>query len=85
MDAIEQHAAYLHESGRWREREHLRAAFGLQELLREELIARLMAQLPPELIEAQVQQMITRTTDPYTAVNALLAAASPLAAVEANK
>jgi LAO/AO transport system kinase len=85
MDAIEQHAAYLHESGRWREREHLRAAFGLQELLREELIARLMAQLPPELIEAQVQQMITRTIDPYTAVNALLAAASPLAAVEANK
>lgn len=85
MDAIEQHATYLRESGRWREREHLRAAFGLQELLREALMAWLMAQLPPELLEAQLQQMIARTVDPYSAANALLAAAGLLAVIEADK
>ncbi len=85
MDAIERHAAYLRESGRWREREHLRAAFGLQELLREALMARLLAQLPLELVEAQLQQMIARTVDPYSAASALLAAAGPLVAAEANE
>lgn len=76
VDAIEKHIAYLHESGLWREREHLRATFGLQELLREELMARLMAQLPPELVEEQLQQMIARTIDPYSAASALLSAPS---------
>ncbi|MCS7220674.1 MAG: methylmalonyl Co-A mutase-associated GTPase MeaB [Anaerolineae bacterium] len=85
INAIEQHATYLHESGYWHEREHLRAAFNLQELLREELMTRLAVQLPPKLMEIQLQQIIARAVDPYSAVNALLAAVGSLAVTEVRE
>jgi len=85
VDAIEQHASYLWKSGHWRERERARIAFALQEILRDELMARLMARLPRELMESQLQEVIARSVDPYRAAATLLAAAGPLAATKADE
>ncbi len=76
VDTIERHGRYLQEGGYWDERERTRVAFTLQELLREELMAWLLARLPHHLIETQLQQVVARITDPYKAVAALLAIAT---------
>jgi LAO/AO transport system kinase len=78
VDAIEAHARAQRASGRWQTRERARAAFTLQELLRDELMARLLARLPHDLLAAHLEQIASRQIDPYAAVAALLSAADPL-------
>lgn len=71
---IEDHAAHLQEENRWNERERARADFTLREILKEELMARLMAKLPRQALEAHLSRIVTRTADPYSVAAALLAA-----------
>lgn len=79
VDAIEAHASTQRASGRWQTRERARAAFTLHELLRDELMARLLACLPHDLLDTFLERIANRQIDPYAAVVALLAAVGPLA------
>ncbi|NOZ30053.1 MAG: methylmalonyl Co-A mutase-associated GTPase MeaB [Chloroflexi bacterium] len=74
VDAVERHAAYLQESGRWHERERTRVELTLREILRDELMALLMTRLPRHLVETHLQQIVARALDPYSAAVALLTA-----------
>ncbi len=79
VDAIEAHASAQRASGRWQMRERARAAFTLHELLRDELVTRLLARLPRDLLDAQFERIANRQIDPYAAVATLLSAAGLLA------
>lgn len=79
VDAIEAHASTQRANGRWQMRERARAAFTLHELLRDELMARVLAHLPHDLLDAHLERIVNRQIDPYAAVAALLSAVGPLA------
>ncbi|MCX7671932.1 MAG: methylmalonyl Co-A mutase-associated GTPase MeaB [Anaerolineae bacterium] len=69
---IERHAVYLRESGGWARRETARAAAELEHLLRERLVAALLAALPEGRFSQMVTAVARRETDPYTAAAQLL-------------
>ena len=79
VDALEALAITQPATGRWQTRERARAAFTLHELLRDELMARLLACLPHDLLDTFLERIANRQIDPYAAVVALLAAVGPLA------
>ncbi|MEJ5198405.1 MAG: methylmalonyl Co-A mutase-associated GTPase MeaB [Anaerolineae bacterium] len=70
---IERHAAYLRESGGWARRETARAAAELEHILRDQLLAALLAALPEDRFSQMVAAVARRETDPYTAAKQLLA------------
>ncbi|MDH7487071.1 MAG: methylmalonyl Co-A mutase-associated GTPase MeaB [Anaerolineae bacterium] len=72
LEAIEAHAAYLHESHLFERRERARVLGELEAILQAELLARLRARLPEERLETLVEQVLARRLDPYTAVAQLL-------------
>ena len=72
LEAIEAHAAYLHESHLFEQRERARVVGELEAILQAELLARLRARLPEERLEALVEQVLARRLDPYTAAAQLL-------------
>ncbi|MCD6290323.1 MAG: methylmalonyl Co-A mutase-associated GTPase MeaB, partial [Anaerolineae bacterium] len=72
VDAIERHVAHLRETGSWHRRERERMAFALREVLQDELMARLLASLPRDALEAQLQKVVERVVDPYSAAVTLL-------------
>ncbi len=71
-DAIDQHRAYLRESGILADRERLRVESELAERLRETLFRRLMADQPPGRLDGVIQRLLTRELDPNGAVRELL-------------
>jgi LAO/AO transport system kinase len=71
-DAIDQHRAYLRESGILAERERLRVESELIERLREELFDRLIASHSPAALDDVVRRLIAREIDPGGAVRELL-------------
>ena len=73
LEAIEAHAAYLHESHLFEQRERARVTGELEAILQAELLARLRARVPDEHLEALVEQVLARKLDPYTAAKRLLA------------
>ncbi|HUW08835.1 MAG TPA: methylmalonyl Co-A mutase-associated GTPase MeaB [Anaerolineae bacterium] len=72
LEAIEAHAAYLHESHLIQRRERDRVTAVLETILQVELLARLRLRVPPERMQALVEQVLDRELDPYTAVDQLL-------------
>ena len=74
LEAVEAHAAYLHESHLFERRERARVAGELETILRAELLARLRARVPDERLQALVEQVLARELDPYTAAERLLKA-----------
>ena len=72
LEAIEAHAAYLHESHLIQRREQDRVTAVLETILQVELLARLRLRVPPERMQALVEQVLDRELDPYTAVDQLL-------------
>jgi len=72
LEAIEAHAAYLHESHLIQRRERDRVTAVLETILQVELLARLRSRVPPERMQALVEQVLDRELDPYTAVDQLL-------------
>ncbi|MBX3013017.1 MAG: methylmalonyl Co-A mutase-associated GTPase MeaB [Caldilineaceae bacterium] len=71
-DQIEAHREWLHRSGEWDVREQVRVAHALENILRAELNRRILAALPRTSMDAWVEAIRHRQTDPYTAAQQLL-------------
>ena len=69
---IERHAGYLQATGKWLQRAQARAAADLEQILRQRLLAGLLAALPQGAFEQAVTAIVQRTADPYTAATQLL-------------
>ena len=72
LQAIERHVAHLRSSGDWarRERARLQAEFDL--ILREMLVARFLANVPPKSMESMLESMQNREISPREAVYRLI-------------
>ncbi len=70
---IEAHCDWLQRSGEWAQREQVRVAHLLENILRAELNRRILAALPQTEINALVAAVRNREVDPYTAAQRLLA------------
>ena len=73
-DWIEMHAAHLVATGQREKRDFARATATLSHILRDELMAALLARLPAGYLEEVAAAVARRTADPYTAVAQMLAA-----------
>jgi LAO/AO transport system kinase len=73
VQALAEHRSYQQTSGVLAKRERERLIFEIQQLLKERLLADLLAQTPPEQINSTLAQVVERQLDPYTAVEQLLA------------
>ncbi len=71
--AIEAHRQYLTQSDRIRSLEQQHVEMELVDRVRDELVKRLFSVLPAETLRDVVHQVQTRSLDPHTAVNQLLA------------
>ena len=74
-DWIESHRRHLVATGQIQKRQATRAAAALDHILRERLLADLMARLPADRLPAAVDAVARREIDPYTAVERVLAQA----------
>ncbi|MFQ6057286.1 MAG: methylmalonyl Co-A mutase-associated GTPase MeaB [Anaerolineae bacterium] len=72
IEAIEEHATHLETSGQRHQRERERARGELMDILRHELMGRLLAGIDQTEIEALVERVVERQMDPYSAAQALL-------------
>ena len=72
-DWIEGHAVYLAQTGRWRQRETMRAAQLLDHILRDGLLNTLVAHLPAGRLPALAESVARRESNPYTAAEELQA------------
>ncbi len=72
-DWVEQHASYLRGTGQLARREVARAAAALDHILRERLMAALLARLPAGQLDQMVDALARRGLDPYAAADQLLA------------
>ena len=73
-DWIEMHAAHLVATGQREKRDFSRAAAMLSHILRDELMAALLARLPAGYLEEVAVAVARRTADPYTEAEQMLAA-----------
>jgi LAO/AO transport system kinase len=71
---IVRHRAYLAESGELARRQHARVANELDHLLRDELLARLLARVPQDELATLVERVVAREQSPHAAAAELLAA-----------
>lgn len=69
---IERHAVYLRATGGWTRRETIRAATEIERILRDRLLAALLASVPADCFAQTVAAVVRRETDPYTAATRLL-------------
>lgn len=70
--AIERHAAYLKQAGKWQQRERDRLQNNLDDLLQAALLARWQAAVPAGRYEQVLQSLCERRLSPHQAVAALL-------------
>ncbi len=73
-DWIERHAEYLAATGQLGRREEARAAAELDHILRDALLAEFVGRLPPGYLARLAAGVAQRESDPYSAVDQLLAA-----------
>ncbi len=71
VETIEKHLAFLKESGAWEEKERLRASREVEEILRTELLKRVLSKVDRQAIEEILGQVVKREIDPYTAAEKL--------------
>lgn len=71
VEAIEKHWSFLKESGKWEEKEKLRASREIEEILRMEIIRRILSRIDPQAIDEILDKVIRREVDPYTAAEKL--------------
>ncbi len=69
---IEAHAVWLDQSGERAQREQIRVAHTLENIMRAELNRRILALLPQQGLDALVEQVRRRVLDPYAAATQLL-------------
>ncbi|MBN1680307.1 MAG: methylmalonyl Co-A mutase-associated GTPase MeaB [Anaerolineae bacterium] len=71
-EVVEQHRAHLQESGTLADRERERVVSELSTRLRDTLLARLLDQRAPDVIEDVIRRMVARELDPGSAVRELI-------------
>ncbi len=74
IEAITRHEAHLASSGEHATRRRARVEAELANILREAMLRRLLARVPPEHMQDVVDRITRREVDPYTAAEQLLAA-----------
>lgn len=72
VEAITKHAAHLHQSGDWVERDRARLRSELEAVLQDELMNRFLAGNHQNEYEEALEKVIRRDTSPYEAVQFLL-------------
>ena len=70
--SIRQHYEYLHASGEWRQRQAARLFSEVQIRLQEALFERLKDNLPTDLVNDVLQQVLGRSLSPWGAVEQLM-------------
>lgn len=71
VEAIEKHWAFLKESGKWEEKEKLRASREIEEILRMEILRRILSRVDRRAIDEILDKVVRREVDPYTAAEKL--------------
>lgn len=71
VESIARHREHLLESGDWQARERARLQAELEDLLRETLMQRFRASIPPQKYEQVLQQVLERALSPWQAVELL--------------
>ncbi len=82
LEAVTAHREHLHASGLWARRERARVETELLNVLRQELLDRLLARVGEEQIRAWVERIAAREVDVYTAVQTLLDGTTLLSRLE---
>jgi LAO/AO transport system kinase len=72
LQAIVAHREHLHTSGQWASRERARVETEMLNVLRQELLGRVLARLGGDQTEAWVERIAAREVDVYTAVQTIL-------------
>lgn len=72
LEAIAAHREHLRASGLWARRERARVETELRNVLQQELLDRVMAQVGEEQMQAWVERIAAREVDVYAAVQAIL-------------
>lgn len=72
VDTIEAHRAFLVSSGEWQHREQDRLQSNLEGLVRDTLLQRWHAALPPDAYQNVLRRLVTRDLSPFEAVDMLL-------------
>ena len=72
LEAIVAHREHLHASGLWARRERARVETELRDVLQQELLDRVMAQVGKEQMQMWVERIAAREVDVYAAVQAIL-------------
>jgi LAO/AO transport system kinase len=72
LQAIAAHREHLHISGQWASRERARVETEMLNVLRQELLGRVLARLGGDQTEAWVERIVAREIDVYTAVQTIL-------------
>jgi len=76
-EAIEEHRAYLRESGEFQRRERERIEAELREMISQEMARRFFQRMDEGVLEDLVDRIARRELDPYSAVAMLLAKMAP--------
>ena len=76
-EAIEEHRAYLRESGEFQKRERERIEAELREMISQEMARRFFQRMDEGVLEDLVDRIARRELDPYSAVAMLLAKMAP--------
>ena len=77
VEAVAAHREHLQASGLWAGRERARVEAELLNVLRQELLDRLLARVGEGQIQACVERIAAREVDVYTAVQSILSASHP--------
>jgi len=72
LEDVAKHREYLYTSGLWARRERVRVETELRNVLQQELLDRLLAQVGEERIQAWVERIAAREVDVYAAVQEIL-------------
>ncbi len=72
LEAIAAHRAHLRASGQWIKLERARAERELLDLLRQELLDRVLARVGEDQLQAWVERIAAREADTYTALKGIL-------------
>ena len=72
VEAIEEHAAYLHESGNLQRRERERVEGELRSILTQEMARSFFAKMDETQFDSLIDRIIRRELDPYSAATLLL-------------
>ncbi len=71
-ETIERHVTFLRESGEWDIREHTQLQTTFDSLLRENLFARFLDELSPEIYQETLSKIMKREESPWSAAEELL-------------